>query len=112
MKNRRGYTDARGSSFVVVPRLRLGVERARVQAEERAAAGAGSGARDRAVGARLQAVSRRRLRDSAQRAGARRCGGAAQPRHRRAPALDRKSTRLNSSHQIISYAVFFLKKKK
>src|SRR5258708_37469299 len=34
----------------------------------------------------------------------------------RAPAdgytLDRKSTRLNSSHQIISYAVFCLKKKK
>src|SRR5258708_27082759 len=31
----------------------------------------------------------------------------------RAPALpgDRKSTRLNSSHQIISYAVFCLKKK-
>src|SRR5438552_5712691 len=27
-------------------------------------------------------------------------------------ALDRKSTRLNSSHQIISYAVFRLKKKK
>src|SRR5258708_13750821 len=29
-----------------------------------------------------------------------------------APELDRKSTRLNSSHQIISYAVFCLKKKK
>src|SRR5438552_8787174 len=28
-----------------------------------------------------------------------------------AVALDRKSTRLNSSHQIISYAVFCLKKK-
>src|SRR5258708_27030733 len=28
-----------------------------------------------------------------------------------ARALDRKSTRLNSSHQIISYAVFCLKKK-
>src|SRR5258708_27214651 len=28
-----------------------------------------------------------------------------------AEALDRKSTRLNSSHQIISYAVFCLKKK-
>src|SRR5258708_25241173 len=28
------------------------------------------------------------------------------------PYLDRKSTRLNSSHQIISYAVFCLKKKK
>src|SRR5947208_11477401 len=27
------------------------------------------------------------------------------------PWLDRKSTRLNSSHQIISYAVFCLKKK-
>src|SRR5947208_8759474 len=29
-----------------------------------------------------------------------------------ATARDRKSTRLNSSHQIISYAVFCLKKKK
>src|SRR5258708_23524517 len=28
------------------------------------------------------------------------------------PGRDRKSTRLNSSHQIISYAVFCLKKKK
>src|SRR5258708_37534496 len=28
------------------------------------------------------------------------------------PVPDRKSTRLNSSHQIISYAVFCLKKKK
>src|SRR5258708_30965472 len=32
----------------------------------------------------------------------------ARPRHHQ----DRKSTRLNSSHQIISYAVFCLKKKK
>src|SRR5206468_8435241 len=30
----------------------------------------------------------------------------------RAPAVDRKSTRLNSSHDQISYAVFCLKKKK
>src|SRR5207247_9565181 len=30
---------------------------------------------------------------------------------RRAPATDRKSTRLNSSHEGISYAVFCLKKK-
>src|SRR5256885_7953805 len=28
------------------------------------------------------------------------------------PAIDRKSTRLNSSHLVISYAVFCLKKKK
>src|SRR5947208_8846642 len=41
------------------------------------------------------------------------------PTHRRiqianteSSVLDRKSTRLNSSHQIISYAVFCLKKKK
>src|SRR5258708_8823515 len=34
-------------------------------------------------------------------------------RHRQIPSSeDRKSTRLNSSHQIISYAVFCLKKKK
>src|SRR5258708_21822389 len=32
--------------------------------------------------------------------------------HRLAATRDRKSTRLNSSHQIISYAVFCLKKKK
>src|SRR5437879_9622458 len=31
---------------------------------------------------------------------------------RRVPAADRKSTRLNSSHRCISYAVFCLKKKK
>src|SRR5437588_9063719 len=33
-------------------------------------------------------------------------------RHRRADAGDRKSTRLNSSHTVISYAVFCLKKKR
>src|SRR5258708_29802436 len=32
--------------------------------------------------------------------------------HLHGARLDRKSTRLNSSHQIISYAVFCLKKKK
>src|SRR5258708_14568589 len=39
----------------------------------------------------------------------------AQPKGRSLPPrsrIDRKSTRLNSSHQIISYAVFCLKKKK
>src|SRR5688500_19494660 len=33
-------------------------------------------------------------------------------RHRRIDQQDRKSTRLNSSHLVISYAVFCLKKKK
>src|SRR5256885_4892658 len=33
-------------------------------------------------------------------------------RHRRRGRTDRKSTRLNSSHLVISYAVFCLKKKK
>src|SRR5271163_5199485 len=40
-------------------------------------------------------------------------GDAAHPRrHHRRRARDRKSTRLNSSHDQISYAVFCLKKKK
>src|SRR5256885_8300869 len=34
------------------------------------------------------------------------------PRSERAAVRDRKSTRLNSSHLVISYAVFCLKKKK
>src|SRR5207244_8859300 len=38
--------------------------------------------------------------------------GALQPASLGFPEPDRKSTRLNSSHQIISYAVFCLKKKK
>src|SRR5438034_1703826 len=39
--------------------------------------------------------------------------GASPGRDRRSPkAPDRKSTRLNSSHTVISYAVFCLKKKK
>src|SRR5207244_11057483 len=42
------------------------------------------------------------------------CGRAGEPRarYRTDRSGDRKSTRLNSSHQIISYAVFCLKKKK
>src|SRR5256885_9481963 len=35
------------------------------------------------------------------------CGGVVEAKHK-----DRKSTRLNSSHLVISYAVFCLKKKK
>src|SRR5256885_12731435 len=35
-----------------------------------------------------------------------------QHRHLHVPRQDRKSTRLNSSHLVISYAVFCLKKKK
>src|SRR5947208_10765206 len=54
-----------------------------------------------------------RERRPARRAGSRDSGrgrGPAPPRSGR--ESDRKSTRLNSSHQIISYAVFCLKKKK
>src|SRR5256885_5074527 len=47
------------------------------------------------------------------------CSPASQPalhsspaRPKAAPKTDRKSTRLNSSHLVISYAVFCLKKKK
>src|SRR2546430_4946018 len=42
----------------------------------------------------------------------RRRGSGARSQHRQCRARDRKSTRLNSSHSQISYAVFCLKKKK
>src|SRR5260221_1223008 len=41
-----------------------------------------------------------------------RLGRTDRPRASRAGRRDRKSTRLNSSHTVISYAVFCLKKKK
>src|SRR5437763_10985879 len=41
-----------------------------------------------------------------------RCHPCSEWRARSCPPLDRKSTRLNSSHRCISYAVFCLKKKK
>src|SRR5438552_16582470 len=50
------------------------------------------------------------------RSGGRSLGGGSLPGRRKTQEShrfrDRKSTRLNSSHQIISYAVFCLKKKK
>src|SRR2546426_2012497 len=49
--------------------------------------------------------------DRVERHGAARPVGAPVARHQAAPR-DRKSTRLNSSHLVISYAVFCLKKKK
>src|SRR5688500_19805374 len=45
------------------------------------------------------------------RAGAAGAGARGGDRGRRGRVLDRKSTRLNSSHLVISYAVFCLKKK-
>src|SRR5262252_9917374 len=39
-------------------------------------------------------------------------GGGTRPPAVRTPGPDRKSTRLNSSHTVISYAVFCLKKKR
>src|SRR2546422_5589997 len=63
--------------------------------------------RDRRVGRALRrALERERLRRLVRSAAPGREGGLAQ-RER-----DRKSTRLNSSHGYISYAVFCLKKKK
>src|SRR5438034_7161833 len=60
------------------------------------------------------------FRSGAAQAGAAPCRRSALPRGHGPPArdrtkrqeLDRKSTRLNSSHTVISYAVFCLKKKK
>src|SRR2546426_9770492 len=59
-------------------------------------------------------ISPRRLRPrgAAGRRSAPPCAGRAARARRSARASDRKSTRLNSSHLVISYAVFCLKKKK
>src|SRR2546429_4001000 len=57
-------------------------------------------------------TSRRCCRLSGLRPGARSHGGWRTRSRTRSPPSDRKSTRLNSSHGYISYAVFCLKKKK
>src|SRR2546426_8506008 len=56
-------------------------------------------------------ASLRRSPGRLSRAGLRRTAAAARARARRGRSRDRKSTRLNSSHLVISYAVFCLKKK-
>src|SRR5438552_11468718 len=62
---------------------------------------------------RSRDVGRRRSRHYVRAgAGARPGARGARPGRLHPAELDRKSTRLNSSHQIISYAVFCLKKKK
>src|SRR5690242_20785006 len=62
----------------------------------------------------LHSFPTRRSSDLPRRAGSRRAGGSGwrAPRPPRRRSADRKSTRLNSSHMSISYAVFCLKKKK
>src|SRR5687768_18266007 len=67
---------------------------------------------DRRAGRAAAAAHRVRARQAG-RAGRRRAAALAARRARvRREARDRKSTRLNSSHGYISYAVFCLKKKK
>src|SRR5258708_15862300 len=66
---------------------------------------------DRSVGrTQLRSAARAAARIGAVRLRTRRVHGRAAVKAR--TDRDRKSTRLNSSHQIISYAVFCLKKKK
>src|SRR2546427_9510830 len=69
----------------------------------------------RSHGPRGAAVVHDGARTGRQPGAARRAAGAAVGGANRAaagPGIDRKSTRLNSSHSQISYAVFCLKKKK
>src|SRR5438034_5813562 len=74
--------------------------------------GAAGGARGRGDGlgppCRARRVADRDLASRARRRG----GTGDEGRRRGAMSGDRKSTRLNSSHTVISYAVFCLKKKK
>src|SRR5688500_19861950 len=75
------------------------------------------GARPRRQGRQAQgrsearAARREEARGRGGEAARRACGSRRAPRSRRAGSGDRKSTRLNSSHLVISYAVFCLKKK-
>src|SRR5437764_15051963 len=57
----------------------------------------------------FRATARLRPRKGSKRSGA---SSTSRSRGRRTRSRDRKSTRLNSSHRCISYAVFCLKKKK
>src|SRR3712207_7064224 len=66
--------------------------------------------RSRPVGARLGTLEPSGV--GTEVPGARSAGVSGQALQRRGEAGDRKSTRLNSSHANISYAVFCLKKKK
>src|SRR5439155_18159398 len=69
----------------------------------------GAHAKDTATRGVARRGSRRPRRDRLRGLSHRRCPPRA---HARGPREDRKSTRLNSSHVAISYAVFCLKKKK
>src|SRR3989454_4408778 len=65
------------------------------------------------LGRKLAAVSKRHLRKKLiQLPYSVTAGDEFQTVTRDLPSVDRKSTRLNSSHLVISYAVFCLKKKK
>src|SRR5438034_4296303 len=75
-----------------------------VETNERVLSVARGGSRDRRWGTVVPVAAQRRSA-GAERAAPGRGGGCV-------PRLDRKSTRLNSSHTVISYAVFCLKKKK
>src|SRR3712207_7723950 len=73
--------------------------------------GSAGGARRRRAGVALRARRRQRRGGRHVRRGGRPGGGGRRLRRRLVPRRDRKSTRLNSSHANISYAVFCLKKK-
>src|SRR5205807_7833621 len=83
----RGRRARCGSAAGAISALRRGHEAARACGEERAA-----------------------LRGARRFARGRRAFAALAPVRRARAAIDRKSTRLNSSHLVISYAVFCLKK--
>src|SRR2546426_5022076 len=67
-------------------------------------------ARSRSEGSSAESLSRKPSTLRRRRRVRRRCRGLKRPRP--SEERDRKSTRLNSSHLVISYAVFCLKKKK
>src|SRR5206468_11053975 len=95
------YTLSLHDALPICVRLRIEID------EEHAFSGLGQ-ARSQVDGGRRLADAALLVRERVDRAGHRR----SVERGRAASARDRKSTRLNSSHDQISYAVFCLKKKK
>src|SRR2546422_7152348 len=95
----------RSTLFPYTTLFRSACARSRTDADVHVLRGAHGTAHVAAAGQAAQAHARREDR-------ARAAAGTGPARAVRRAAADRKSTRLNSSHGYISYAVFCLKKKK
>src|SRR2546428_4766737 len=104
-REKRSGTTKITKTVQVAPRAHAGLHASALSRSARLHAG---GPRNRPA----RTAGEREGGEHVRRAGSRFGPFAEEPRCERVHRLDRKSTRLNSSHDQISYAVFCLKKKK